>query len=195
VLTDGTPKYTLPALIDNTFAPPAFLSDSTPIIEYLERTYPDPDSSRALCPPTSRALHALFEYHVAHSITAQLLPVMVMHMYDKKTPRDRVHFRERTEAAFGKKLEDIELRGKEREEHWKKIEGAFDLLETVMRTRSGPGELFTGSNLSLADCTLGGLLLALRYDSPDEAWMKVSSWSNGKWIRYMAALWKWTAVE
>ncbi|KAG1743046.1 hypothetical protein EDB19DRAFT_1927488 [Suillus lakei] len=144
MLPDGTPKYTLPALIDNTFAPPAFLSDSTPIIEYLERTYPDPDSSRALCPPPSRALHALFEYHVAHSITAQLLPVM--------------------------KLEDIELRGKDREEHWKKIEGAFDLLATFMQ--SGSGELFTGSNLSLADCTLGGLLLALRYDSPDEAWIK-----------------------
>lgn len=118
-----------------------------------------------------------------------------MHMYDKKTPRDQVHFRERTEAALGKKLEDIELKGKEREEHWKKIEGAFDLLETVMRTRSGAGELFTGPNLSLADCTLGGLLLALRYDSPDEAWMKVSSWSDGKWSRYMAALSNWTAVE
>jgi glutathione S-transferase len=195
VLPDGTPKYTLPALIDDTFTPPAFLSDSTPIIEYLERTYPDPDSSRAICPPASRALHALFEYHVAQSITAQLLPVMVMHMYDKKTPRDRIHFRHRTEAAFGKKLEDIELKGKEREEHWKKIEHAFDLLATFMRTRSGAGELFTGSNLSLADCTLGGLLLALRYDSPDEAWMKVSSWSNGKWTRYMTALSKWTIVE
>ncbi|KAG2031814.1 hypothetical protein BDR03DRAFT_1028116 [Suillus americanus] len=183
VLLDGTPKYTLPALIDNTFAPPAFLSDSTPIIEYLERTYPDPDSSRALCRPASRALHALFEYHVAQSITTQLLLVMVMHMYDKKTPRDRIHFRQRTEAAFGKKLEDIELKGTEREELWKKIERAFDLLATFMRTRSG------------ADCTLGGLLLALRYDSPDEACIKVSSWSNGKWTRYMAALSKWTTVE
>ncbi|KAG2353592.1 hypothetical protein BDR07DRAFT_1432771 [Suillus spraguei] len=194
-LPDGTPKYTLPALIDNTFTPPAFLSDSTPIIEYLERTYPDPDSSRALYQPASRALHALFEYHVAQSITTQLLPVMVMHMYDKKTPRDRIHFRQRIEATLAKKLEDIELKGKDREEHWKKLERAFDLLAASMETRSGAGELFTGPNLSLADCTLGGLLLALRYDSPDEAWMKISSWSNGKWSRYMAALLKWTSVE
>ncbi|KAG2144496.1 glutathione S-transferase [Suillus clintonianus] len=193
-LPDGTPKYTLPALVDNNPSPPALLSDSTPIIEYLERTYPDPDSSRALCPPISRALLALFEYHVAHSITAQLLPVMVMHMYDKKTPRDRIHFRKRTEAAFGKKLEDIELRGKEREEHWNKIEGAFDLLATFMQAGGGASELFTGSNLSLADCTLGGLLLAFRYISPDEAWIKVSSWNNGKWVRYVAALEEWTDV-
>jgi hypothetical protein len=103
-LPDGTPRYTLPAFVDNTTSPPALLSDSTPTIEYLERMYPYPDSSRALCLPANRTLHALFEYHVAHSITAQLLPVMVMHMYDKKTPRDRVHFRKRTEAAFGKKL-------------------------------------------------------------------------------------------
>ncbi|KAG1898643.1 uncharacterized protein F5891DRAFT_1043170, partial [Suillus fuscotomentosus] len=75
MLPDGTPKYTLPALIDNTFTPPAVLSDSNPIIEYLERTYTDPDSSRAVCPPAIRSLHAIFEYHVAQSITAQLLPV------------------------------------------------------------------------------------------------------------------------
>ncbi|KAG1817174.1 uncharacterized protein BJ212DRAFT_1461002 [Suillus subaureus] len=193
-LPDGTPKYTLPALIDNTTSPPALLSDSTPIIEYLERTYRDPDSSRALCVPASRALHALFEYHVAHSITAQLLPVMVMHMHDKKTPRDRVHFRKRTEAAFGKKLEDIELRGKEREEQWKKIEGAFDLLARLMKAGGTTGELFTGSNLSLADCILGGLLLAFRYISPDEAWIKVSAWNDGKWMRCMAVLEEWTAV-
>lgn len=55
-----------------------------------------------------------------------------MHMYDKKTPRDRIHFRQRTEATFGKKLEDIELKGKDREEHWNKIERAFDLLATVI---------------------------------------------------------------
>ncbi|KAG1724518.1 glutathione S-transferase, partial [Suillus paluster] len=193
-LPDGTPKYTLPALVDNTTSPPALLSDSTPIIEYLERRYPDPDPSHALCPPASRALHAVFEYHVAQSITAHLLPVMVMHMYERKTPRDRIHFRQRTEAAFGKKLEDIELRGKEREEHWKKIEGAFDLLASFIQAGSGAGELFTGSNLSLADCTLGGLLLAFRYVSQDEAWIKVSSWSNGKWSRYVTALEEWTAV-
>lgn len=197
VLPDGTPKYTLPALIDNTFSPPALLSDSTPIIEYLERTYPDPDASRALCPPPTRALHALFEYHVAQSITSQLLPVMIMHMYDKKTPRDRIHFRERTEAAVGKKLEDIELRGKEREERWQSIEGAFDLLATFMQAGSGggEGEFFAGSSPSLADCTLGGLLLLLRYASPDEAWVNVSSWSNGKWIRYTTALEGWTTVR
>jgi glutathione S-transferase len=193
-LPDGTPKYTLPALIDNTISPPALLSDSTPIIEYLERTYPDSDSSRALCAPASRALLALFEHHIAHSITAQLLPVMVMHMHDKKTPRDRIHYRKRTEAAFGKKLEDIELEGKEREEHWKTIEGAFDLLARFMRAGGSAGELFTGSNLSLADCILGGLLLTFRYTSPDEAWIKISAWNDGKWMRYIAALEDWMAV-
>jgi len=195
-LPDGTPKYTLPALIDNTFSPPTLLSDSTPIIEYLERTYPDPDPSRALYPPTSRSLHAVFEYHVAHSITAQLLPVMIMDLYSKKTPRDRIHFRQRTEAAYGKKLEDIELKGSEREEQWEKIEGAFNLLASFMQVGSGGDvQFFSGSNPSLADCTFGGLLLMLRYVSPDEAWIKASSWSNGRWGRYMAALERWTTSE
>ncbi|KAH7915563.1 glutathione S-transferase, partial [Hygrophoropsis aurantiaca] len=193
VSPSGTPKYTLPALIDHTFSPPSILSDSTPIIEYLERTYPDPDPSRALCPPNSRSLEALFEYYINSSITAHIIPLMVMHMYDKKTPRDRVHFRERMEAAFGKRLEDIELQGREREEAWKRIEVVFDLLSFFMQ-QNGGGDFFTGEKLSLADCTLGGLMIALRYDSPDEAWGKVMSWSNRRWARYMSALEKWVFV-
>ncbi|EGN94392.1 hypothetical protein SERLA73DRAFT_188253 [Serpula lacrymans var. lacrymans S7.3] len=190
----GVPTYTLPALIDNTFSPPAILSDSTPIIEYLERRYPDPDPTHVLLPSGSRALQALFEYHVATSITAHLLPVMVMHMYSKKTPRDRAHFRQRMEAAFGKKLEDIELKGRDREEAWKRIEGSFDLLSKLLE-KNVHGIYFMGENLSLADCMLGGLMLTLRYDSPDEAWLKVVSWNNGRWARYMAALEKWAVVH
>jgi glutathione S-transferase len=90
---------------------------------------------------------------IAHSITAQLLPAMFMHTHDEKTPQDRMHYHKRTEAAFEKKLEDIELEGKEREEHWK--------------AGGSAGDLFTGSTLSLADCILGGLLLNFRYTSPD----------------------------
>ncbi|KAH7920843.1 hypothetical protein BV22DRAFT_1097488, partial [Leucogyrophana mollusca] len=191
VSPSGIPKYTLPALIDNTFSTPTILSDSTPIIEYLERAYPDP--SRALCPPNTRSLEALFEYHINTCITAHLIPLMVMHMYDKKTPRDRAHFRERMEAAFGKRLEDIELQGREREDAWKRIAGVFDLLAFFMEKNSA-GEFFTGKSLSLADCTMGGLMLALRYDSPDEAWGKVMTWSNRRWARYMAALEEWVVV-
>ncbi|KAH7890437.1 glutathione S-transferase [Phlebopus sp. FC_14] len=184
------PKYTLPAIIDRTFGDPVALSDSTPIIEYLERTYPDPDPSRALCPPITSALLALFEHHIA-SITAQLFPVLVMHMYDKKSPRDRVHFRERMEAAFGKKLEDIELKEPERTEAWKRLESAFDLLAVCM-TKNEHGQFFAGERLMLADCALGGLLLALKYFSPDEALVKLGSWSGGKWTRYLGAMEEWT---
>ncbi|KIJ16254.1 hypothetical protein PAXINDRAFT_114066 [Paxillus involutus ATCC 200175] len=183
----NVPKYTLPAIVDSTFSKHVALSDSTPIIEYLERTYPDPDPGRALCPPLTQTLHALFEHHLATSITGQLPPLMVMHMYDKKTPRDRVYFRQRMEAAFGKKLEDIELKEPERTLAWKRMEEAFDLLATIM-TKNGKGELFSGERLTLADCALGGLLLAMKYDSPDEALVKLNSWSGGKWSRYLKAL-------
>ncbi|KIJ62249.1 hypothetical protein HYDPIDRAFT_30515 [Hydnomerulius pinastri MD-312] len=190
----GAPKYTLPAIIDRTHGEPVALSDSTPIIEYLERTYPDPDPGRALCPPYTSSLHALFEHHLASSITGQLLPVLVMHMYDKKTPRDRVHFRQRMEAAFGKKLEEIELKGPERAEAWKRIEGAFDFLVACM-AKNEKGEFFSGQQLTLADCSLGGLLLAMKYDSPDEALIKLKDWSGGKWGRYLSALEEWTVVH
>ncbi|KAF9222434.1 hypothetical protein BS17DRAFT_756152 [Gyrodon lividus] len=190
----NVPKYTLPAIVDRTFSEHVALSDSTPIIEYLERTYPDLELGRALCPPSTSALHALFEHHLATSITEHLLPVMIMHMYDKKTPRDRVHFRQRMEAAFGKKLEDIELKEPERTPAWKRIEKAFDLLATFM-TKNVEGEFFSGERLTLPDCALGGLLLAMKYDSQDEALIKLNSWSGGKWRRYLKTLEQWTVIE
>jgi hypothetical protein len=78
-----------------------------------------------------------------------------------------------------------------RNKYWKKIEGAFDLLAKSTQAGGTAGESFTGSNISLANCTLGGL----RYMSTDKAWIKVSVWNDGKWIYYMAALEEWTAVD
>ncbi|EIW78908.1 hypothetical protein CONPUDRAFT_60018 [Coniophora puteana RWD-64-598 SS2] len=188
----GAPKYTLPALIDETRST-VKLSDSTPIITYLESTYPDPDPRRALYPADTRALQALFEAHVAQRITARLIPVMVMHMYDKKTPRDRADFRRRMEAAFGRPLEDIEFKGTAREEAWRELEGAFDEL-AVYKEKSG-GVYFTGGQFSVADLTLAGIILAMRYDSPDEAWPKLQEWNKGEWKRYMDAFEEYLIVR
>ncbi|KAF9240038.1 glutathione S-transferase [Melanogaster broomeanus] len=189
----NVPKYTLPAIVDRTRSEHVAVSDSTPIIEYLERTYPDPDPRRTLCPPLASALHALFEHYLATSITGHLLPLMVMHMYDKKTPRDRVYFRQRMEAAYGQKLEDIELKEPQRTQAWKRIEKAVDSLATAM-TKNTQGEFFSGERLTLADCALGGLLLAMKYDSPDEALIELNSWSGGRWRRYLEALERWIVV-
>jgi len=188
----SAPKYTLPALIDETRST-VKLSDSTPIIAYLESTYPDPDTRRALHAADTRTLQALFEVHVMQRITARLIPVMVMHTYDKKTPRDRIDFRRRMEAAFGKPLEDIEFKGAARDEAWRELEGAFDEL-AVYNEKSG-GVYFTGGQFSVADLTLVGIILAMRYNSPDEAWPKLQEWNKGEWKRYVDAFEEYLIVR
>ncbi|KAH7920844.1 hypothetical protein BV22DRAFT_1179819 [Leucogyrophana mollusca] len=179
---NGDPKYTLPALIDNTSSRSVVLSDSTPIIEYLETTYPDPDPSRAIIPPGTRALIAASEHHIATSITPLLYPLIIMGIYSKKGPRDQLHLRRRTEAAFGKAIDEVQSTGQDREILLKKLEGAFGLFaESLMK---GGGDYIVGGSPCLVDFTLCGLLLMFYHASPD-IWERVASWRGGLWAKYL----------
>ncbi|KAH7915562.1 glutathione S-transferase [Hygrophoropsis aurantiaca] len=180
---NGDPKYTLPALIDNTQSTPVVISDSTPIIEYLEKTYPDHDLSRAIVPSDSRALLAAFEYQVATSITALLYPLVVMDLYSKKGTRDQHYLRTRMEALFGIPLEQVQSVGHDRERLLRKLERAFNLFATSLRTSGG--SYIMGQNPCLMDFTLCGLLLMFYHASPDGIWKQAATWRKGIWVRYL----------
>ncbi|EGN94394.1 hypothetical protein SERLA73DRAFT_188256 [Serpula lacrymans var. lacrymans S7.3] len=190
---NGDPKYTLPALIDHTPSPPVILSDSTPIIEYLEKAYPNPDPSRAIIPPNYGALFAAFEHHVASTIMADIYPLVIMSMYSTKGPRGQVHFRKRLEGIYGKPLEEIEAKGEAREVLWRKIEDVFNFFAGCIEKNGG--EYFMGDTITLADFKLCGLLIMSRYASPNDAWVKIGSWSDGRWTRYLANFGPYTYIK
>ncbi|TFK70221.1 hypothetical protein BDN72DRAFT_550443 [Pluteus cervinus] len=145
--TKDEPHYTLPAIIDYTRSKtnPVILSDSTPIIEYLEKEYPSKeenfDSATSglqdpipLFPRGTRAFHALMENFIANHILLSNIPrLYLMGIYHGKLPADQIDFRRRMENRFGKPLEEIEARGEAREKAWKELEEAFGKLDTFLK--------------------------------------------------------------
>ncbi|KIJ62248.1 hypothetical protein HYDPIDRAFT_30514 [Hydnomerulius pinastri MD-312] len=184
---DGTPKYTLPAIIDCQPSGTVCVSESVLITEYLEKTYPDDDATRAIIPPGKKSLLLSFEHKIALTITSQLWPLIALDMYSKKTPRDKRHFRQRMEAAFGKPLEEIPLVGEERQELWRKVECAFDAAAKGLGRDDRQDPMSPGNHPSFVDFTLCGLLLMFFHIAPDEAWPKICGWNGGFWGKYFSA--------
>ncbi|KII85966.1 hypothetical protein PLICRDRAFT_115162 [Plicaturopsis crispa FD-325 SS-3] len=186
---NGDPKWTLPALIDYTVSPPALLADSTPIIEYLERTYPPPDPALGLFRGGTRALHALFEHHLATRISAKMTPLMVGYMYAAKSARDKADF----EARLGVGPDALMLPpGEEREARWAEVRAEFGVLAGVWeKGKSGGGVFIMGERPALTDFALGGLLMSWRHASPEDAWARVTEWDGGRWAEFAKALEEW----
>ncbi|KAF8880524.1 hypothetical protein BD779DRAFT_1446175 [Infundibulicybe gibba] len=186
----GEPHYTLPAIIDHTSE--LVLSDSTPIIEYLERVYPSPHYD--LFPKGSRAFHAMFENFIATNILSYSSSLWIMGLYQTKLPVDQVHFRKRMEERFGKPLEKIELSGPERERAYGEVESAFSSLAEFL-DKNTEGDYIMGKRISFSDFALWSCLISLKTISPDEAWVKLASWNGGRWVKYFQKCEEWMAVD
>ncbi|KAF8154604.1 hypothetical protein B0H34DRAFT_530490 [Crassisporium funariophilum] len=191
VKPNGQPHYTLPAIIDRTNpSEPVYMSDSFPIIEYLERTYPSP--SKALFPPGTKGLQSVFETFVQTKALGVAPSLLIMGLYNSKTAEDKADFRQRMEARFGN-MESIEKQGAEREAVLKDLEATFTTLSGCFMKEGG---IFVmGNQPCLADFTLCGLIIFLKGVSPDEIWTRMSVWDNGRWDKYLQSFQDWMAVD
>ena len=191
---NGEPHYTLPALIDHTNPDyPVILSDSIPIIEYLEKTYPSPPERRLL-PDGTTPLQLLFTEFVLPKILSFVPSLAIMAFYRSKTPRDQADFRSRTEAAYGKKLEEIEKQGPEREAAYKESEELFGKLVTAWRKNENH-PFIMGERPTLADLAVAAILIFFKLISPNELWVRVSGWDDAFWLRYLNAFSDWMNVD
>ncbi|KAL0958809.1 hypothetical protein HGRIS_014128 [Hohenbuehelia grisea] len=189
---NGEPRYTLPALVDNTKTPPVLLSDSVPIMEYLDGAYPA--SNRLAFPGESRALQYVLQKYLDMSIWPHVMRLMVMDMYRLKLPADQQHFRTRLEAIFGQPLEQLEAQGEERVRVWGLVEGAFGALAQSLAA-NGDGEFFMGKSPSYADFAICAVLIFFKTTSPEEAWGRISKFDSGRWDALYHSCQKWAEVD
>ncbi|KAF9465917.1 hypothetical protein BDZ94DRAFT_276696 [Collybia nuda] len=190
----GDPHYTLPAIIDYTRSSsnPEIISDSTPIIQYLEHTYPSP--SHKLFPAGMEAEYRAFETFLLQDIMKHAPSLWFVDTLNAKSPRDQADFRARIEGRFGKKFEEIELQGAEREAAWKDVERALGSLSNFFPGGKGKKYL-TGDVVSFPDFALCGFLLFIKNISPDDGWQRIASLEDGKWDGYVEAFGGWMAVD
>jgi len=187
---NGDPHYTLPAILDKTPEIPVPLSDSTPIIEYLDRTYPSPSPSRMI-----NSYDILFRNYFVNHIVIYAPALFLSDLARTKVPKERDAYMIRMANRFGKKYEDIEVKGPEREQMWIKGEKDFELLARCFDKNTDGGEFFNGKQVSLTDFELGGFLVYLSKISPNDGWGRIASWQDGRWARFVKAFENCMAVD
>ncbi|EJC97913.1 uncharacterized protein FOMMEDRAFT_143438 [Fomitiporia mediterranea MF3/22] len=176
---DGSPRYTLPALVDRTNPDaPVRLTDSRKIIDYLEKTYSTTDRQRALFPPDTRAFQALSDSYFDQNINPLVFPLIMYRMSQKQSERARKGFEKY--APPGKTLEEADLRGKEREEAWARLREALDKLAS-----HAEGDVFfSRDNLRYFDIHVLAGLVAIKLSIGDEEFKKeLGSSAGGRWTK------------
>ncbi|KAI0782749.1 hypothetical protein C8Q75DRAFT_811505 [Abortiporus biennis] len=207
---DGSPHYTVPAIIDatNSSKPPVYISDSQKILLYLEEIYPDP--SRPLLPSTSislgvyaptPAVYLLVKEFILSRFVPYLRPLLIEDMAGVVNPGvvEWMNAKIVAEKGEGHDVVTEYSIGKEgsaeKEECWKKLEEGFgilaELLESGERMRANlsgePGQFFMGQQVTYADFSILATLIMIRTASKP-SWQRVAKWHEGRWEKFWNAL-------
>lgn len=190
VKPNGMPHYTLPAILDRTSPTnPVALSDSVPILEYLEKTYPSPGCT--LFPAETQGLYQPLILKIIY-----FMPYLAARAHlAAKADEDREEFRGRLERLFGKPVEEIEKRGAEREVAYNKLEGIFEQLGNAMEEEAGESFLLTGARMVAADFAVAGCIMFIKCLSVDDVYVKLRSWHGGRWARFFDAFEPYMALN
>jgi glutathione S-transferase len=184
VASDGTPRYTIPAIYDPSTG--AKVADSLKIIRYLNETYPDtPVLEYPLTAPDSVALSNEFEATLQKPLRflwALIAPAIIAGQSGESSAKFRASYRAAVKQAPEELLQDEERV----KDLWARVEEGFSSLDTWIQGRasgSGGGAWVTGPGHTLFDVLLGGGLgwiVGVTGEESDE-WKKIKGWNGGRW--------------
>ncbi|KDQ55552.1 hypothetical protein JAAARDRAFT_158904 [Jaapia argillacea MUCL 33604] len=189
----SAPLYTLPIIHDpNTNA---VISDSLPIAEYLDETYPD---TPTLVPKGTRALIAGFNFGFMSAVVLDwLYPFMIPALVGVMNPASADYFRSTREMVFGRRLCEISPVGSElREEQWRKVREGFRLMNSWFEPNGVVGGEYVMGDKTFADLVLVGWLILVKIVQGEDSreWKDVKSWDGGRWGRLIEAYKKYEIV-
>lgn len=190
---DGSPHYTVPVLVDATNpTAPVKVVDSKAIIEYIDTTYPDPNSGKLLFPKGTEALQALAFDHTAQ-VRKCLFQLSVEGFYLKQCGFVKQRFENRyLEVTSSAALERKEAR----DAWWKDARSALEKLGGYMdkNPESIGGEKgfhFIGRSFSFLDLSVGADLIMLKLCVGEaEFASEMKDCDGGRWIRLTEAVWE-----
>ncbi|TCD63609.1 hypothetical protein EIP91_005188 [Steccherinum ochraceum] len=194
---DGKPLYTFPVIHDPSTN--TILSDSTPIAEYLDKTYPD---SPKLFPPGTKGFHAAFDsaFYSILARTPSLWNLVALGACTNLTPRSEAFFRD---TFWRRRCDETtpieELAGSEgserKEQNWREVEADWVKIGTWYEA-SGGLFLTGGETPCYADIVLAAWLVWARqsWGKGSEDWKRLERLDGGRWGRFMKAFEKYEAV-
>ena len=188
--SDGTPLYTLPAIHDPSTG--VYVADSTAIIEYLEKTYPNtpsvfPNETIGL----QKAFEATFESHL-DAVWSFVIPAINF----KLNPASEEYFRRTRETSFGQKLDDVIPTGNARTEEWGKFEKGMDGIHAYLAMTDEKGPYVLGDTISWGDLVLFSFVywFKLIWGEDSKEWKDIASWNGGRWEALIDGLKKYHTV-
>lgn len=176
VKANGDPYYTLPAIHDPSTG--AYLSNSFPIAEYLEATYPDTPS---LFPGNTVGLQNAFQESLLDTALEPVWRFILPAVGFRLTPRGNEYVRRTREAYFQQTLEDTIPKGDEAITQWKSFKEGLGKVDVWYSKTEGP--FLLGDRLSWADLVVGSWIIWMRtiWGEGSKEWNDISSWHNGRW--------------
>jgi len=190
---DGTPLYTVPAILDPTTSTPTTISESTDIAQYLDDAYP---STPKLFPEGTKDAQLKFiKFALTNVVSTGLLLTKPGIPSVLDDPKGVEYYIRVTTGRLGLPLNDLCPAGsEERKEAWKNLKKALDDVADIYdKNVEGNGELFTGQSITFADILLAAFFLYLKAvpserDGEDikTTWDVVQGLNEGRWAKLLA---------
>jgi len=189
--TDGNSFYTLPAIHDPSTG--VYISDSTAIAIYLEKTYPNTPS---VFPNESIGIQKAFEATFRASL-GSVWPFIIPAVCLKLNPVSAEYFRRTREAAFGKKLEDVVPTGDARTEQWEKVEKGLASVDVYLAMTDKKGPYILGDTISWGDLVMFSFLYFFKVilGENSKEWKDIASWNGGRWGTLVDSLKKYHTIS
>ncbi|KAF8509360.1 hypothetical protein BU17DRAFT_70460 [Hysterangium stoloniferum] len=187
---DGSPKYTIPVIVDPAHAAPDGtpipITDSWKIAEYLDEKYPEPG---LLFPKGTKALQSLFHDYAVTKGLYKAAPMLLYSVLGLLSDESHVHWRTYQEAAFGAKLEDLCPVGSQ------KWEEQSAIVKKVLDKNGTDGPFVLGAQVTFADFILVSMLEMISKVIPDE-WEKIiQHLDNGRWQKMRVTCGAWIQAD
>ncbi|KAF9479950.1 hypothetical protein BDN70DRAFT_806127 [Pholiota conissans] len=186
----GGPHYTLPAIHDPSTG--AYISESTKIAEYLEKTYPD---TPTVFPHNTIGLQWPFN----DAYTSLLTPFWMFILpatFEKLHPVSQAYYRTTREAFFGKKIEELMPTGDAATKEWANCKEGLGKVSVWFEKTDSSGPYLLGDRVSWGDFVVASYLVWMRiiWGEDSKEWKDISSWDGGRWKRLVESLKEYETV-
>lgn len=188
VFRDGTPRYTIPFIIDSTLpGAPVVVSGSLAIVQYLDIAYPDPVHQLLEPSPNNLAVHTLGRMAIEAFVGPLVIPMLRPRILGiLTTEEDKEILRSSFPPDFQETTVDS-VEGKAL------VDGSKVMLEEIAKT-FGEHKWFGGDRPVYLDFVLLGYLNLFRHVHED-VWKVLKEVDGGRFVKMIEAGAEWAKLD
>ena len=159
------------------------MSESSDIIQYLEKQYPSPP--RVIVPGTLAFEIAYYKYFI-DGVGSKLPKSIYPHLYEIISPEAAARLKVASERVFEDTLENIAKNSQSYLDAYRDAYGtiAFPIYEKA------EGNFLKGSEPGWGDFVTASYLLTIKllYGAESKEWKFIEAWHEGRWVKLIKDL-------